>query len=222
MPLNFANRDRQTILFDDFYKLDTAQWAAVNDGGTGTNTLNGTHGGWMSVVTAGADNDYHTLTTTAKSFQFLTDKNLSLEARFTASEANTNQTSIVIGFMDTTTTGGLQSGTSGPLASFDGAIFYKIEGTQTLRFMVSNGSSQTVSAITWAWTAGTTYTVRLEYNQNDGTTGIITPFVNDVPGTPIPVAISTMAAMFALFGVKAGSSSAESLTMDYILVYGDR
>ena len=218
----FINRDRFFGLFDDFFQLNTALWATVDDGGTGTNTLDGTHGGWMGVVTAGADNDYHTMTSTAKSFQFLTDKNLNLEARIKLTEAATDQASWVVGFMDTTTTGGLQTGTSGPLASFDGAIFYKIEGTQTIKFMVSNSTAQTISTITWDFTSATTYVLRLEYGQNDGVTGFVTPFVNDVPGTPIPVTIATMAAMYALFGVKAGSSSAETLKIDYLTVWGDR
>lgn len=209
-------------LHDDFFKLDTVQWASVDDAGTGTNTLNGTNGGWMSVVTAGADNDHHTMTSTAKSFQFKTGKVLSLEAKVSLTEANTDQGSFVVGFMDTTTTGGLQTGTSGPLASFDGAIFYKIEGTQYIKFMVSNSTTQLVSTVTWAFTSGTEYTLRLEYGPNDGTTGWVQPFVNGVAGTRLTVDISTMAAMYALFGVKAGSSSAETLKIDYINIQGTR
>lgn len=207
---------------DDFTKLDTVQWTSVDDAGTGTNTVDATHGGWMGVVTAGADNDYHSAVSAAKSFQFKAGKVLSFEAKIKMTEANTDQGSFVVGLMDTTTTGGLQTGTSGPLASFDGAIFYKIEGTQYIKFMVSNGTSQTISTITWAFTSATEYTVRFDYGPDNGTTGWIQPYVNEVPGTRITVDIATMGAMYALFGVKAGSSSAETLKIDYIGVQGHR
>ncbi len=217
-----GDRSRNFELHDDFMQLNTALWATVDDGGTGTNTLDGTHGGWMGVVTAAADNDYHTMTSTAKSFQFKTSKVLNLEAKIKMTEANTDQGSFVVGFMDTTTTGGLQTGTSGPLASFDGAIFYKIEGTQTIKFMVSNSTTQAISTITWAFTSATEYTLRLEYGCNDGTTGWVQPYVNDVAGTRLTCDIATMAAMYALFGVKAGSGSAETLKIDYINIQGTR
>lgn len=216
------DRSTEFEFFDDFTKLDTVQWATVDDGGTGTNTLDATHGGWMGVVTAGADNDYHTMTTTAKSFQFQASKTMFFKAKIKLTEANTNQGSFVVGFMDTTTTGGLQSGTSGPLASFDGAIFYKIEGTQLIKFMVSDSTAQQTSTITWTFTSGTEYTLAFEYGPGDGTTGVIQPWVNGEPGTPLNVPIATMGAMFGLFGVKAGSSSAETLKIDYFGAIGTR
>jgi len=208
--------------FDDFTKLDTVQWASVDDGGTGSNTVDATHGGWMGVVTAGADNDYHTMTSAAKSFQFKAAKQLFFEAKVKLTEAATDQGSFVVGLMDTTTNGGLQTGTSGPLASFDGAIFYKIEGTQYIKFMVSDSTTQQISTITWAFTSATDYVCRFEYGPDDGTTGWIQPYVNGVPGTRLTCTISTIAAMYALFGVKAGSSSAETLKIDYISIQGNR
>lgn len=219
-----ALQDRSTAFdfHDDFFQLNTALWASVDDGATGTNTVDGTHGGWMGVPSAGADNDYHTMTSVAKSFQFKAGKTFRFEAKIKLTEAATDQGSFVVGFMDTTTTGGLQTGTSGPIASFDGAIFYKIEGTQYIKFMVSNSTTQTVSVIKWAFVSATEYTVKFTYGPNDGTTGWIQPWVNGVPGDRITCDIATMAAMYAVFGVKAGSSSAETLKIDYISVQGER
>mgnify|MGYP000700462474 CR=1 FL=1 len=46
-------------LRDDFFFNNTTQWTSVDDGATGTNAISNTLGGWLNVVTAAANNDYH-------------------------------------------------------------------------------------------------------------------------------------------------------------------
>jgi len=210
-------------LRDDFFKNDTTQWTSVDDGATGTNAISNTLGGWLNVVTAAANNDYHMNISAAKSFAFSTTKNLSFQARIALTEAATNVASWICGLTDTTTTGGLQTGTSGPLASFQGAIFYKISGTQLIKFMLSTGSTQSVNSTTWTFTSGTTYNLRFEVSKGDGTTGRIIPYVNDSAGAVMTFPIASYSGlMYAIYGVKAGSSSAETFSIDLIDIRGQR
>lgn len=217
------DRELEFDFHDDFFENNTTRWTSIDDGATGTNAISNTNGGWLNVVTAGANNDYHMNVTAAKSFAFSTTKNLVFQSRIALTEAATNVASWICGLTDTTTTGGLQSGTSGPLASFQGAIFYKISGTQLIKFMVSTGSTQSVNSTTWTFTSGTTYNLRFEFSKGDGTNGKIIPYVNDSPGAAMTIPLSSYTGlMYAIYGVKAGSSSAETFSIDLINIRGQR
>ena len=233
MPITFPSDHDETstyfTLLDDFiYPATTAvsdvtAWSAVNDGATGTPVFQDAAGGVFNVVTAAADNDYSAYKSLTQPFLFASGKPLYMEARFKVSEATTSESTWWFGFSDTTTTGGMQANTSGPLASYDGALIWKTPETgMTVNAETSNaGTQSTISdfatSVSAVWqkvalyfdgAATTSYVTAHFYN---GTTWAAT--------NPIPITLSGLEEMNLIFGIKAGpTAAAETLQIDYIRV----
>lgn len=219
-------------VFDDFnYVLNattssTLTWGSVDDGGTGTNAFQDASGGVYNVVTAAADNDYHAMVTQHETFKVTAGKKLWLEARVKVAEATTNESTWWVGVTDTTTTGGMQANALGPLASYDGALFWKTPETAlTLNFETSNAGTQNTLSAAWTTVTDTWTKVAFLWDGVDK----VWPYaaVNGsetwVPGTPQSLSASGMEEMHVVFGVKAGpTAAAETLQIDYILVAQER
>jgi len=214
------------VLFDDFLTgVDTGtHWITLDDAGTGTNTYGDQLGGSLNVVTAGADNDYHAMQSTAECFDLASTKELWFEARFRLNEANTNESAWWFGLSNTDTTGGFQANTAGPLASYDGILVWKDEATMSIDVETSNAASQDTETniatfVTNTWT-------RVGFHVSAAaTTGVCTAYYDVAAGTGALTAHSAtmnitragMEPMHVVFGVKAGpSNGAETLEVDYI------
>lgn len=201
-------------------------WASVDDGGTGTNAFQDAAGGVYNVVTAAADNDYHAMTSPTEVFKFTAGKKAWFKARVKVAEATTNESTWWVGVTDTTTTGGMQANTAGPLASYDGALFWKTPETAlTLNFETSNaGTQNTLSA--FATSVSDTWTTVAFFW--DGV-GYVTPYaaVNGstelIAYTPQALSATGLEEMHLVFGVKAGpTAAAETLQIDYIFMSQER
>lgn len=228
-PARDQDPSRVFEIFDDFVNAasatasDVQAWTAVNDGATGTPAFQDAAGGVFNVVTAAADNDYSAYSSINEVFKFAAGKALWFEARFKLAEANTNESTWWFGLTDTLTTGGMQANTGGPLASYDGALFWKTpETAMTINFETSNAATQnTLSA---AWTGVTdTWTKVGFYFDGTATTSTITPYVDIgdgngyVAGTAQDITLSGLEEMHVVFGVKAGpTAGAETLQIDYV------
>lgn len=203
-------------IFDDFFGLDTVTWASTDDGGTGSNAVADGAGGLVNVVTAAADNDYHLMASASEPFKFAANKSLWFEARFSLTEANTDDANWVLGLTDTLTTGFLADDGAGPPASYDGAVFFKVDGTMKIQFESSNAGTQVTNATLADFASGTTYRLGFLFDPGDGTTGTVTPFVNGTAGTAHNITLAGLEEMHLVYGVKAGDTNAETLQMDYI------
>lgn len=212
---------------DDFNgpALDDAsgKWLEVDDGGTGTNALADVAGGVCNIVTAAADNDYHGITSIGESFLFLAAKKLWFEARFKLTEATVNESAWWFGLTDTLTTGGIQANALGPLASYDGALISKIEGTMAIDFETSNAGSQATGAGEGGTFVSGTWTTVGFYFDGTATTSTITPYFNVAGGTALAagqaksITLAGLEEMHLVAGVKAGpTAAAETLQLDYI------
>lgn len=219
-------------VFDDFtYVLNattssTLTWGSVDDGGTGTNAFQDALGGVYNVVTAAADNDYHAMITQHETFKFIAGKKAWFKARVKVAEATVLESTWWVGVTDTTTAGGMQANAAGPLASYDGALFWKTpETAMTLNFETSNAGTQNTlstfaTSVTDTWT-----TVAFVW---DGISSV-TPYaaVNGsdelVPYTAQALVATGLEEMHVVFGVKAGpTGAAETLQIDYILMAQER
>lgn len=215
--------------FQDFLTADAPNdITSTDDGATGTNTLNGAAGGTYSVVTAAADNDYHLMSSKAKSIALVASKPAWFEARIQCTEANTNAANWIVGLSDTLTTGNLANDGAGPATTQDAIAFFKVDGTMYIQFLTSNGTAQTINSTLVAFTSGVWYRVGFHFDPNDGTTALITPFVyNETTGVRTVgsvhrLTLASMGPCYAIFGAKAGSSSAETLIVDYVRAVAKR
>lgn len=208
--------------YDECYKLDTTIWTSVDDAGTGTNTVNGVHGGEVSIVTAASDNDYHVMKSVAQSFKFQAAKPLWAECRFSVTEANTDDSNWVFGFTSDVTGGFLQDNGAGTLSNYSGAVIYKVDGTMTFKFQTSNATTQNSTANAGTFVSATTYRVGMFFHPGDGTTGTVTPYIDGVAGTALNITLASLAAMNLVYGIKAGGNNAETMKVDYIRAVGVR
>jgi len=214
--------------FDDFQvaPLDAnLKWHEEDDGGTGTNAITDAANGVGTVVTAAADNDYHAISSLAEIFKFATGKKLWFEARFKLAEAATNESAWWFGLTDTLTTGGLQADAAGPLASYDGFLIWKDEGTLKVDSELSEAGDQDTDAeeadfVSNKWSRVGFYfdgvdTITPYYDMNEAgawTAGTDKKFAGNL-------ALADMDEMHVVAGVKAGpSGNAETLQIDYIQV----
>lgn len=234
------------FVFDDFLKLDTAAtnglWLSTNDGATGTLALDNTvTGGWIKVPSAGADNDYQLLSTQIAHFKVspwvaatttavqVPGTSIRYKARFKLTEANATAANFVFGLSSVLTTGFVADNGAGVPASFSGAVIYKVDGGTSILSASSNGATQTKDKVMCAFTSGTTYSVSIQIDHFDDVTARVTFEVFDeVAGVLYQpkglsagigehkLAVASLAAMYPIFGVKAGSASAETLIVDYV------
>lgn len=217
------------ILFrDDFFNLGAVTgangvWTATNDGASGTVALASTHGGWVDIPTAAADNDYQLLSTNIKIIKPAAGRRIQFEARFKLTEANTDDANFVLGLSSVIASGFLQANGAGPASSYDGFVIYKVDGGTSLLFGSSNGSTQPTAITLGTFVSGQTYTVGFLFDPQDGTTAKITPYVDGNFATSShSVAISGLDEMYVIIGSKAGGANAETLTVDYVQAIATR
>jgi hypothetical protein len=224
IPLNMSGvinakmPDDAFVLFDDFYKLDTVGWSSVDDSGTGTNALAAGVGGVMNVLTAASDNDYHLMVTPTACFGFDTGLRTYAKAKLSLTEANTDDANIIFGFSSLTTSGHLQNNGAGPLASYDGAVFFKVDGGVVWQCETSDAGTQTTTASAADFATATDYILEIYY---DGVS-TVTFYINGTSvgtGTVVPANLDNM---YLVFGVKAGAGNAETLAVDYIMAAQER
>lgn len=217
-----------SYLFEDFNRppSDTTVtgFETIDDSGTGTCTYQDVAHGVFNVVTAAADNDYHAFASVNEIFNLGLQKKMWFEARFKLAEATTNESTWWFGLTDTTTTGGMQANTGGPLADFDGVLIYKTPETAlTINITVSNATVQDTESSIATSVSDTWTRVGFKYDGSNGTTGTITPYYSVdgssdlAAGTAVTFLIASMTASELVFGVKAGpTAAAETLQVDYI------
>lgn len=209
---------------DDFFQYDATgtvgNWVAVSDGGTIVQT--DAAGGVLSLPTGATDNNESYISSVAEIFKFQTNKRLYFEARVKLSEAAVNAANIIVGLSNTVAADSLLDNGAGPMASYVGAVFFKVDGGVVWQFETSNAGAQVTTASAGAFTTNTWYTLAFLYDFNDGVTGKVTPFINGVKGTVHSITIAGCDEMHILLGAKAGGNNAETLLVDYVKVAMER
>jgi len=220
----FSSKKYSIEYFDDFFKYDTTNdYAVVEDAGAGGgDVITDAAGGWLSVGCDGDDNDECYVSSIAEIFKFQTNKQLFFETKIKLTEANTDDANFIIGLSDTVAANSLLDNGAGPMASYDGAVFFKADGTMKIQFETSNAGTQVTNATLADFVSGTEYVLGFLYDYNDGTTATVTPYVNGVAGTAHSLTISGLEEMHVLIGVKAGGANEEALVVDYVHVVSER
>jgi len=216
---------------DDFINPDITTISAGADSTLGYNIVSddvGTTGvedglgGWLEVASGGTNNNETYLASTNEAFLFDTDKKFVFKCRVKLTEAATDDANWVIGVSDTASADFLVDDGAGPAASYDGAVFFKVDGTMKIQFESSNAGTQVTNATLATFVSGTAYNLAFVYDYGNGTTGSITPYVNGTAGTAHAITIAGLQEMHLVMGVKAGGSNAESLMVDYVAIAQER
>lgn len=203
---------------DDFVApIAFTPWTSLDDGGTGTNTIDAAAGGTISIVTAAAGNDYHLLFG-SKLFLPANHRPIWFSTRF---KAGTSAGMQYFG-LSSNVTATLITDTTGVVVNTGSmALFYCLPASLALGFMTSNSTTQTKQATVVTQVATQWYTASFHIDPGDGTNAVVTAMVYDeTAGTrtvaaPQTLALASLAQMGVIFGVKS-AGAAETLTFDYV------
>jgi len=217
------------LFIDDFINmpLDTGEithWTITRGGGTAGTAVTAYDGlgGLLQIVSDGDNNDDCYVTSRTEAFLFDTDKKFAFKARIIPKEADTNKCNWVVGVSDTVAADFMQDGGAGPAATYDGAVFFKVDGDLNVGFETSNAGDQVTKADLSTMTADTAINLAFIYDYNDGTTAYITPYVNGVAGGAHAITIAGLQEMHLIMGVKSGSDAEETLLVDYVAIAQER
>jgi hypothetical protein len=220
-----------STFFDDFNKGydSTFDWTVVEDAGASApDALADAADGWLNVGCDGDDNDEVYISSYAECWKFTTNKRVSFEARVKLTEASTDDANWIVGLSDTVAADSLVDDGAGPMASYDGAVFYKVDGTMSIYFEVSNAATQSTAVALATFTTAVVYKLGFDYDYNDGVTAKVTPWVYNettgvlTVGTAHDLTISGLEEMHVLLGAKAGGTNEEALLVDYVRVAQER
>lgn len=196
-------------------------WASVKDGAV-VPSLSDAAGGVMLVPSDVNNNDEHYLSSIAENWLFAASKPLWFEARVRLAEANTDDANILVGLSDTVGANSLLDNGAGPMASYDGAVWCKVDGGTVWQFETSNAGTQVTTASAGAFTTNTWTKVGFIFDPGAGVTGSITPYLNGVAGSAHALTLAGLEEMHLVFGVKAGGGAAETLQVDYVRILAVR
>ncbi len=206
--------------FDDFFRYDNTAtvggWAEVSDSGTIAN-IDGANG-VLSIASGGTAQNESYVSSLTEIFLFTTTKKLFFEARVKLTEANVNDANIIVGLSDTVAADSLLDAGAGPMASYDGAVFFKVFDGTVWQGETSNAGSQETDTNVGAFSDGAWTKLGFLYDFNDGTTAQVTFYVDGVAGGTLDLVISGLEEMHILLGLKSGGANAEALLTDYVHV----
>ena len=189
----------------------------------GTDGIEAGIGGWYKTFADADNNDECYEASTGESWLFASGKKMWFECSLKLSEGNTNKANWIIGFMDLATSAvngenSLLDNGAGPAASYDGAVFYKVDGTMKTYFETSNANTQATATEMGTFTTAVAQRLGF-YFDGTATTSTITPYIDGVAGTAQTITLSGLAEMDLFFGVKAGGGTPEeALEVDWIKV----
>jgi len=215
-------RGQKCEYFDDFFTFDDGDdyIDTVTDAGTieTTDAANGV----LSIASGGTAQNESYVSSDIECFKFQTDKRLFFEARVKLTEANTDDANIIVGLSDTVAANSLLDTGGGPMASYDGAVFFKVIDGTVWQFETSNAGVQTTNTSVGAYADDTWVKLGFLYDYNDGVTAIVTPYVDGVAGTAKNLTITGLEEMHILLGLKSGGANAEALLVDYVHIVTER
>jgi len=178
-------------------------------------------GGWYRMYSDSEDNDEKYNVSTGESWLFAEGKKLWFECKIKLTEATTDNANWIIGLMQEAGENAILDDGGGPAATYDGAVFYKVDGTLSTMFESSNDTTQATATTMGTFVSGTA--VRLGFYYDGAvTTATITPYINGVAKTAQTITNSGLLEMELFFGVKSGGAGGEAaeetLEVDWIKV----
>ena len=199
--------------FNDFDTYTAADWTitTTEDGSSdATEALTDADGGVLLITNDNGDNDRDFFNKKGESFAFNVGKQTWFKSRFKVS--NATQSDFVMGLQQTDNT---------PLVASNGVYFQKDDGDTNLDFRIQTGSTVSSSAIATTVVDDTYITVGFHFS---GATwgSVVKYFVNDVHSGTLNVVAVPSTELTVSFGIQNGTTSARSMSLDYIFVAQER
>jgi hypothetical protein len=197
----------------------TNEWTATEVGAGGAPALTADAlCGTATLTTDANDNDAQQIVLNQLSFQAALGKKLWYETYFKINTAAKHiQSDWLVGLIGA----GENLVAVADILPANGIVFNKDDGDANIDLTTSdNGTNVASAAVGTALTTANTW-YRLGYHFDGGATGsgIITPYINGVAGTPITTAAyATMTTLSPVFLLRNGEAGAVVMTIDYVKV----
>ena len=218
-PANALERLRSYTWFErDFLGADVADFTVVGDGSksfaVGT-TLNG----WLGVSPGSTTDNDECYGITPTAFSFAANKPVFFSASCKLTEANTDDSNIVLGFSTIGTANFLVDNGAGPAANYDGALFFKVDGDMHWQTETSHTTTQQTSATAAVFASATTYELGIYW---DGSASVFFYLDRSLIATHTTANALPTSNMGIVFGCKNGGTNQETLLADWVVVQGSR
>jgi len=168
--------------FDEFVSGD--RWTSLQaDAGSSVAAVDSAEGG-LDLTTGVTDNFEVYIHTTQELFLIADDKPMSCIGRLAFAEANTDDINVIFGFMSAVVVNSLIDNAGGPLATYSGAVFFKLDGELFWRFETSLGGTQTTTRLAAVSPNLATdfHTLQIDIRRRDATTVEIIPMIDEAGG----------------------------------------
>jgi len=208
--------------FDDFDALPSAQRWTADPINSGSVAVAAAPAGIVSVVPSGgspAAHDQTYLTTTQPLFAFAADRPLIFEAALQFTEANTNQADVMVGLVSGGVGAGVIQNSGAPQASYTGMVFYKAAGSTVWNCQSSVGSVQATTATTQKSGLADYQTLTGQWQPISSTQAEARFFIDGLLVANQLLTFSGVTALQLFAGVANGSSTMETLYLDYLAGY---
>jgi len=217
------------------------KWLCTGDTGSTIAVTSDAVGGECGITNDGTDEDMTLLVSFAEVFLFAADKPLTFLFRAKYTEANTDDANIFMGLSDVATTNLMVDADAGPATTFDGCGFYKAGSSDNWAVITSNATTQTktVTDVDASTSNTSYYTFRCDVRPVSSLAADIFFWIDTSglnafapcretgahPRTPDikhNILFSGLQEMHFVAGIKNGSGTAETLTLDYASCYQTR
>jgi hypothetical protein len=216
-------KHRRTFGFmDDFDSYTSGQrWTSVisNSGGV---SVADSPGGVATLVPSGgspAANDETYIHTTSALFQFLADQPIVFEASVQFTEALANNANIIVGLMNSVGANALLDNDGGPSGSNYGMVFYKTGGTTVWACESILGGTNQNSVTATPSGLDTFQTLTGQWQPIGATQAQARFFIDGQLVADHLVTFSSPPVMQLFAGVKNGTTTMETLRLDYLAGY---
>lgn len=219
-------RDLTFGVFSDFEKFVTADefTDTSGDSGAAVNNVDAV-GGVVELTSIAIDNNEVYLHSTKEMFLFAANKPLLAVCRLQYEEANTDDANVLFGLMDAVAANHIQDNGAGPVASYSGAVFFKVDGGTNWQVEASIAGTQTTAELTAvnsldksAKTAGgASYsTFWIESLPYSSTKHKLNYYIDGVHVYSIDHTYTSATEMELVVGLKLGSANVETVSVDYL------
>ena len=211
---------------DDFFDFNTGdRWTATTTD-SGTVAVIDGDGGVLQLEASGgtaADNDQTIVSSTNEIITVTAGRTIDFRARIKLTEADTDKANFAIGLSDTVAADFMQDDGDGPDASYDGAVFFKVDGGTKIQTEVSNAGTQVTDTDAGDFSSGDWHDLRILITSDSGDTEATCKFyVDGVLGATSALTIAGLEPMHIVATVKNGSAALETLLVDYVGTYFTR
>jgi len=217
-----------STFYDDFYwqfstkAAPLGEYLIVEDGSdaTGADAVIDGRGGQYHHRADGDDNDEAYLISCAESWILTAGYSIWMEARVAFVEGSTNAGNFLVGMADAAGADMIVDDGAGPAGTYDGAVFWNIEGVLTRSFETSNAGVQSTatSCGSHVSSAFTNYGIWFQTESTSDTVAVCTPYINGVAYTARNLTLSGLAEMQFVVGAKSNGTAQEEFIIDFVKI----